>query len=148
MKKIILLSFVFYMMFAWNQTLAQEVGLRFGDVLGNNVAIDGIFALGKYSRVHADVAFSNKGVGVEALWDFIYKPLGEEALYWYVGVGPSLLIGEPLIIGVSGEIGLEYRFREFPFVLGLDWRPRVDILETTALKAGDFGLNIRYAFGR
>jgi hypothetical protein len=33
------------MILTWNQIKAQELGLRFGDVLGNNVAIDGVLLL-------------------------------------------------------------------------------------------------------
>lgn len=148
MKKFILFPFVFSIMMVWNQAQAQEIGLRFGDVLGNNVAIDGVFALGQFSRVHGDIAFGNKGVGIEALWNFIYRPLGDEAFNWYVGVGPSLLVGgDPFILGASGEIGLEYKFKEVPLALGLDWRPRIDIIETTGFRASGFGLNIRYVLG-
>ncbi|HZX75187.1 MAG TPA: outer membrane insertion C- signal, partial [Cyclobacteriaceae bacterium] len=46
---------------------AQELGVRFGDVLGNDVAVDALFSAGKFSRIHADVSFGS-GVGVEALW--------------------------------------------------------------------------------
>lgn len=148
MKKLVLFSLMLFMMATWNETKAQEIGLRFGDVLGNNVAIDGIFGLGQFSRVHGNVAFGDRGVGIEALWNFVYRPLGGEAFYWYAGVGPSLLLGDPFILGASGEIGLEYKFNSVPLALGLDWRPRVDILETTAFRAGGFGLNIRYVFGK
>ena len=148
MKKVIFVFFVFTTMMFWSQVKAQELGLRFGDVLGNNVAIDGVFSLGEFSRVHGNLSFGNRGVGIEALWNFIYRPLGEEAFHWYAGVGPSLLIGDPFVLGVSGEIGLEYTFREVPISLSLDWRPRVDIVETTDFRAGGFGLNVRYVFGR
>jgi hypothetical protein len=148
MKKVIFVCLVFSTMMFWSQVKAQEIGLRFGDVLGNNVAIDGVFALGEFSRVHGDLSFGDRGVGIEALWNFIYRPLGEEAFHWYTGVGPSLLIGDPFVLGVSGEIGLEYTFREVPISLSLDWRPRIDIVETTDFNAGGFGLNIRYVFGR
>ena len=37
---------------------AQELGVRFGDVSGGSVAIDGIFATGEFSRIHADVSGS------------------------------------------------------------------------------------------
>ncbi|MFD2202216.1 outer membrane insertion C- signal [Shivajiella indica] len=148
MKKVILLFFVFSTMMLWNRTNAQELGLRFGDVLGNNVAIDGVFSLGEFSRVHGDVSFGDRGVGIEALWNFVYRPLGQEAFHWYAGVGPSLLLGDPFILGVSGEIGLEYTFREVPLSLSLDWRPRVNIVETTDFVPGPFGFNIRYVFGR
>ena len=148
MRKLILLSFVFSAMLFWNEAKAQELGLRFGDVLGNNVAIDGVFGLGEFSRVHGNLSFGDRGVGIEALWNFVYRPLGQEALHWYAGVGPSLLIGDPFVLGVSGELGLEYTFREVPISLSLDWRPRVDIVETTDFKAGGFGFNVRYVFGR
>jgi hypothetical protein len=147
MKKFLLVPFVFAAMLFWNTVSAQEVGLRFGDVLGNNVAIDGVFGLGQFSRIHADLSFGDRGVGIEALWNPLYRPLGDEALHWYLGVGPSLLLGDPFILGVSGEIGLEYKFNSVPIVLGLDWRPRVDIVEVTDFNAGGFGFNIRYAFG-
>ena len=149
MKKFILFPFVFSIMMVWNQAQAQEIGLRFGDVLGNNVAIDGIFSLGQFSRVHGNIAFGDRGVGIEALWNFIYRPLGGEAFHWYAGVGPSVLLGgDPFILGGSGEIGLEYRFNTIPLALGLDWRPRIDIVETTAFRASGFGLNVRYVFGK
>ena len=57
---------------------AQEVGIRFGDVTGNNdVAVDAVFSTGQFSRIHADVSFGD-GVGVEALWDALCKVKG-----WY-----------------------------------------------------------------
>jgi hypothetical protein len=125
---------------------AQEVGIRFGDAWGGHYAVDAVFGLGQFSRIHADVSFGNDGVGVEALWDLLYKPL-EKNLYWYVGVGPSAYLGDPFALAVSGEIGLEYRF-DFPMVIGADWRPSFIIIEETDFEAGWFGLNIRYVFGK
>jgi hypothetical protein len=46
---------------------AQEIGVRFGDVVGNTVAIDAIFGTG-LGRTHADLSFGELGVGLEALW--------------------------------------------------------------------------------
>ena len=125
---------------------AQELGIRFGDAWGGHYAVDAVFGLGQFSRVHADVSFGNNGVGVEALWDLLYKPL-EKNLYWYVGVGPSAYLGDPFALAVSGEIGLEYRF-DFPMVIGADWRPSFIVIEKTDFEAGWFGLNIRYVFGK
>jgi hypothetical protein len=128
--------------------IAQEVGLRFGGSNGlGGVAVDGVFSIGKFSRVHADVAFWDGYMGVDALWDFIYRPLGEEAFNWYVGVGPSTLIGDQFWLGASGEVGLEYRFSQVPIALGLDWRPTFWIIDDTRFGADSFGLNIRWVFG-
>lgn len=126
---------------------AQELGIRFGDAMANksSVAIDGVFGLGKFSRLHADVSFGN-GVGVEVLWDFLYRPIPNSPINWYVGVGPSLFLGSPFALGASGEIGLEYRFNEIPLVIGLDYRPTFVLVETTAF-VNSFGFNVRYVFG-
>lgn len=123
---------------------AQELGIRFGQVSGeNNVAVDGIFQAGP-GRIHANVSFGD-GVGLDALWDFIYKPLGEENFNWYVGVGPSVYFGDDFFLGASGEIGLEYSF-DAPITIGLDYRPTFWIVEDTSFEWGGFGLNIRYRF--
>ena len=125
---------------------AQEIGVRFGSFTGNGgVAVDGIFSTGEFSRIHGDVSFG-KGIGVDLLWDFIYRPLGSEAFNWYLGVGPSTYIGNDFWLGVSGEIGLEYRFNA-PIALGLDWRPTFWVVKNTEFGAGSFGINVRYVFG-
>jgi len=128
---------------------SQEVGIRFGDVLGNDVALDAIFKTGKFNRLHADVSFGNRGVGVDVLWDFLYRPFSieGEGFNWYVGAGPSLSIDDPFLLGVSGEVGIEYQFK-FPLALAIDWRPTFWIIENTEFHAGGFGVMARYVFGK
>jgi hypothetical protein len=123
---------------------AQEVGVRWGDVTGGDVAVDAVFSLGKFSRVHGDISFGN-GVGVDLLWNFIYRPLGGEALNWYAGVGPYAVFDDPFTLGIVGELGLEYRFN-FPISVSADWRPSFRIIDNTDFHAGGFGLNVRYIF--
>jgi hypothetical protein len=125
---------------------AQELGLRFGDVSGGNVAIDGVFSMAQFSRIHADVSFGDGGVGVDALWDFLYRPLGDEAFHYYAGVGPYAFLGDPFQLGVVAELGLEYRFKGAPIVIGGDWRPLFRLVDETDVSWGGFGFNIRYAF--
>jgi hypothetical protein len=145
MKKILLILVIGFL--GMNYAGAQELGLRFGDVSGGNVAIDGIFGTSQFSRIHADVSFG-EGVGIDVLWDFVNKPLGGEAFTWYAGVGPYVVIDDPFWLGVAGEIGLEYHFNGVPIAIGLDWRPSVSIIEETDFHAGGFGLNVRYVFGK
>ena len=125
---------------------AQEIGIRFGEVARNNVAVDGIIPT-QGSRIHANISFGDDGVGLDALWDFVYASLGEEALMWYAGFGPSASIGgDDFYLGASGEIGLEYRFGSIPIVIGADYRPTFWIVEETDWEWGGFGLNIRWDF--
>ena len=125
---------------------AQEIGIRAGDVVGGSVAIDALFSAGKFSKIHAGVSFGN-GVGIEALWDIIYRPLGGEALNWYVGFGPSLRLDDDFLFGASGEIGLAYNFRNIPLSISTDYRPTLEIVENTGFNWGGWGFNLRYVFG-
>lgn len=137
---------------------AQELGVRFGDVSAGNVAIDGIFSTGEFNRLHADLSFGD-GVAADLLWDFLYRPLADEAFNWYMGVGPYLsIIDHDYVVagdhksetdfnlGAAFEIGLEYRFVDIPLVLGLDYRPALEIIDNTDLHWGGFGFNVRYVF--
>ena len=142
MKKLILVLFITAML--TGLATAQEVGVRFGDIVGNNVAVDGVFDF-KGKRIHADVSFGD-GVGIEALYDFIVKPLEGEAFYYYVGAGAFTWLGDPFRLGVLGELGLEYRFNGVPIALGLDWRPSFQIIDDTKFHFDRFGLNVRWVF--
>ncbi len=137
---------LFLGLFATLQSQAQEVGIRFGSVNGNNVAVDGVFALGEFSRIHADVSFGNGGVGIDALWNPLYDNISTSDFKWYAGFGPSLFLADNFKFGVAGEVGVEYPFAEVPITLGLDWRPYFIIVEETSFDAGGFGLNIRWRF--
>ena len=126
---------------------AQEIGVRFGGTNGaGGAAIDAVFSAGQFSRIHADLGFYRGGLGIDALWDFIYKPLNGEAFNWYLGVGPSTYLGDSFWLGISGEIGLEYRFSSVPIAIGADWRPTLWVVEETRFGADSFGLNVRFVF--
>jgi hypothetical protein len=125
---------------------AQELGVRFGDVTGGNVALDAIFSTSKFSRIHGDVSFGSGSIGLDALYDFTYRKLGNDGFYWYLGAGPSAWLSTPLYLGISGELGAEYRFNDAPISLSLDWRPTMWIIDTTTLNTNSFGFNVRYIF--
>lgn len=135
---------MFFVLAASLQSNAQEVGIRFGNMIGNNVALDGVFALGQFSRIHADLSFGGNGVGIDALWNPIYQPISTSDFNYYIGFGPSLYLGSVFGLGVAGEIGAEYAFEEVPITVGLDWRPNFYLIEYTNFYANQFGLNIRY----
>lgn len=140
-----LLLFISFVSLISLSSSAQELGIRFGNVTGGNVGIDAVFSAGEFSRIHADVSFGD-GLGVDVLWDFVYRPLGGEAFNWYAGVGPSLFLSDPFALGVVGELGLEYKFKSLPITLGVDWRPGLRIVENTDFYADVFGFNVRYRF--
>ena len=141
-KLLVLISFVLSGYVGYS----QEFGVRFGEVLGNNVALDMVFRGGDFNRIHADLSFGND-VGLEVLWDLVYRPLGGEAFYWYLGVGPSMLFSDDFLFGISAEAGLEYRFAKLPIAIGADWRPTWFISGDSDFETGGFGVNARFVFG-
>ena len=124
---------------------AQEIGVRFGEVTGGNVALDAVFSTSKFSRIHADVSFGD-GVGIDVLWDLLYRPLGGEAFNWYLGFGPYAFLGSPFKLGIAAEAGLEYHFNGVPIAIGADWRPRLRLIDNTDFIWGGFGFNVRFVF--
>ncbi len=142
MKKLLFIS---SLMFCSYFGFSQELGVRFGDVLGNTLALDGVFGSGEFNRIHADLSFGSN-VGFEILWDFVYRPFGAEAFYYYIGIGPSMLFSDPLLFGISGEAGLEYHFRSIPVAVGADWRPTYFVTKPSNFEPGSFGFNARFVF--
>lgn len=142
-KLLVILSAVFMLSLTAN---AQEIGLRGGLMSGNFGAIDVVFGW-EGSRIHADLSFG-QGIGVDAFFDFLYGDLGDSPINYYIGLGAGVNIGDPLALGVGAEFGLEYRFKEVPFVLGADYRPYFRIINTDGTGVGfdNFGVNIRYVF--
>lgn len=145
MKNVLII--LFFVIGFSHVSFGQEIGVRFGNTVGGDVAIDGVFAF-KKSRIHADVSFGKDGVGVVGVYDFIVSPLGDEAFNWYLGVGASTLLGDQFELGIPGEIGLEYRFNNVPIALGIDWRPTFILIENTDFKINRFGLNVRFVLAK
>ena len=144
MRKGILFSLIFAsLFFGAITTHAQELGLRFGHLNGNNVALDGIFSTGKFSRVHGNLSFGQNGLGLDALWNPIYDDIPDTDFKWYAGFGPSIYLSDNFRLGAAGEVGVEYAFAEVPITLGLDFRPYLFLVEVTEFRAG-FGFNARW----
>src|SRR5688572_15347442 len=141
-KLLVLVSFVLCSKFAYS----QEIGVRWGEVLGNDVALDMMLRSGDGHRLHADLSFGND-FGLELLWDVLYRPLGSSSLYWYVGIGPSMLFSDDFLFGLSAEVGLEYRFKKLPIAIGADWRPTLFFDDESDFETGGFGINARFVFG-
>jgi hypothetical protein len=142
MKKIILVTLFAFTISSFAG--AQEVGVRFGNVVGNYAALDLAWGI-KNGRIHADISFGD-GVGAEALYDFLFGRLGNDNLFYYVGAGAFTWIGNDFSLGLSAEGGLEYRFQSVPLALGIDWRPAFQVIDVTDFYADRFGLNLRFVF--
>ena len=141
MQKIVLVCLMF---FAYHLS-AQEIGVRFGDMYGNNIALDATIPI-KDKRIHATVSFGDN-VGVDAIYDFAVASMFRSPdLRYYAGVGLTTLFASEFKLGVMGELGIEYGFPRTPLTVGLDYRPAIMIIEKMDFIYGNFGLNVRYRF--
>ena len=143
MKKVLIIAVL--VMFGLQLSHSQEIGVRFGNVVGNWAALDLAWEF-KTGRMHADISFGSNSVGIAALYDFLFGQLGDDNLYYYVGAGAFVGIGDPFSLGIPAEAGLEYRFQSAPLALGLDWRPTFEIIENTDVYFDRFGLNLSFVF--
>lgn len=127
-----------------NFIFSQEIGIRMGNFDNSKVAIDGIVNFSDATRLHGDVTIGN-GIGAHLLYDFKVATIDKKNYFqYYLGTGIGTFIGEPFVIGVNGEAGIEVVFKDIPVTLGVDWRPQLNILAKTTLVTDQIGLNLRY----
>jgi len=65
-------------------------------------------------------------------------------LKWYAGIGPSILLGSGGGSGIAVRplVGMDYKFKDVPLSLALDWRPYIG--DGDGFLPGRFGLGFRY----
>lgn len=138
------------------QSYQTALGVRLGDPSGITLqhyvspgsAVEGILGLGSHW-------FTLTG-----LYEY-HHPFAETAgLGWYIGFGGHIggftntydYNGHPydngFIFGVDGILGLDYTFATAPINLSLDWKPIINLTPYSGFYAGEFGLSVRYTFGR
>lgn len=158
MKKLFFIAVVMILLtaFSTDEVNAQNLDNRFelGLRLNSNdnpfdVAVDGVYALKSGRRLHGNIGFGDRGLGLDLLHDWVFTFDGNERFAFYAGLGGSLYFldnaGDDIFLGITGEVGFEYRF-EIPLTLGLDYRPAVFIIPDTDTANNGLGLNIRYRF--
>ena len=142
MQKIVLFCCLIFFSY---QMSAQEIGIRFGDMTGNNIGIDATIPI-KDKRIHATVSFGSN-VGLDLIYDFAVASIFRSPdLRYYAGIGLTTLFASEFKLGVMGEVGIEYGFPRTPISVGLDYRPAIIVIEKMDFIYGNFGLNVRYRF--
>jgi len=88
-----------------------------------------------------------------------YMPIeGAENLNWYVGYGGHLGLWSDewkrnnpnhtagIALGVDGILGLDYKIKNAPLDLSVDWQPSFNLVGSSYFESGWAGLGIRYTF--
>lgn len=127
---------------------ALELGIRLNidDSSPFDAAFDAVYNVSNANRFHANLGIGDGGLGADLIYDWVFTFNGDGRLILYPGVGASLyFLSDDVVLGVTGELGLEYRF-DIPLSLGIDYRPTFTILPDTDLGTNSVGLNLRWRF--
>lgn len=84
----------------------------------------------------------------------IHNPINNaDGLRWYYGFGGSLgssrykpTNDSELLLGVDGVLGLDYKFKDAPINLALDWKPTFYFTPETDFYGEGLGLSFRFTF--
>lgn len=163
--RIIIIQFVIclagygaYSQNSYNTAAGLRVNAGYGVTVKHNLnetaSIEGIL----YSRW--------RGINITGLYQMNYPVFSEPGFRFYMGAGAHIGIWDEsrnpwfdhhhhtgahdhdnhVVIGIDGQIGLEYTFDEIPLNLSLDWKPAINLIGHTNFWGDDFGLSVRYAF--
>jgi hypothetical protein len=134
------------------QSYNNAIGGRFGSANGVSFKT----ALNKGAMLELIGNFrSNHGAtyaNLTGLYE-VYKPIsGAQGLNWYYGAGAT--IGSYKVKGYDGDVylsangvlGLDYKFKDAPINLSIDWVPALQLTPDTGFWGGDIGLGVRFAF--
>ncbi len=152
-KSLIVLSFLVFMTlgdaFAQRRNSSEystAIGVRFypGAITFKQNFLHG-------NKIEAIAYFWNgKGTRITGLYEHYYDIEGLNGLQWYVGTGIHFTMynaGEfngNSYFGVDGVLGLDYKIKNTPLNLSLDWQPSFDFGGDTGFNGGFGGLGVRY----
>lgn len=138
------------------QSYKNAIGGRFGNA--NGVSFKTGLSKGAMLELIGNVRGNDNFsyVNLTALYQ-IYNPIGGvSGLNWFYGGGAS--IGSVkykkfkndddsnVFLGLNGVLGLDYKFKEAPINLSLDWIPTFQLTPNSGFYGGDIGLGVRYTF--
>jgi hypothetical protein len=95
--------------------------------------------------------FWNRGIRITGLYEIHGDFSGADGLKWYIGPGAHIgfyntKYGDGNFIGVDGVLGLDYKFRNAPINISLDWQPSFEFGDGRGFAGSWGGLGIRYTF--
>ncbi len=84
---------------------------------------------------------------LNAFYQYHFKLGTSENLQAYLGAGPTIGIASNPLVIARGQAGVEYRIKEKPWTMGIDWRPYYIITnddDGNIFTRNLFGLSFRY----
>ena len=160
MKKNLKTFLFVLLLFAGNSAFAQSMGSTYKTALGVKF-YPGAITLKHFTASDRALEgigyFWENGFRFTGLYEIHGNIKGAQGLKWYVG--PGFHIGGwndkwrnrypdrgEIAIGIDGVLGLDYKFKDAPINMSLDWQPSFNIIGYTYFEGGWGGFAIRYTF--
>ena len=107
-------------------------------------------------NLEGQVTIWHKGFRAAGLYEFNFFTFDKlPELSWFVGPGAHLgfwksefkdTYGSQIDLGVDGIIGLDYKFKDAPINVSVDWQPAVTLIGSAGFTPAFGGFAIRYTF--
>jgi hypothetical protein len=159
MKKITILFTVFIMCAYFSQ--AQSMGSSYQTALGVK-AYPGAISIKHFTKKNVALEglgyFHEDGVRITGLYEIHGDFTGAEGLKWYVGPGAHIGFwsdkwknnyptrNNGIAIGIDGVLGLDYKIKNAPINLSIDWQPSFNLIGYSYFEGGWGGFAVRFTF--
>lgn len=103
-----------------------------------------------------------RGINITGIYSVNYPVFDEPGFNFFIGGGGHIGFWDRdrspwwdedkkygdtrMVLGIDGQIGLDYTFKEIPLNLAIDWKPAFNIIGITNFWVGDAALSVRYTF--
>jgi hypothetical protein len=129
------------------QPYMHAAGIRAG--YSSGISYKG-FRLHRMSAFEVDFLYNRHGFNLGALYEYHLEPFKKNTRT-FVYLGGGAFGGDwddEFSLGLSAVAGLEYTVRNLPLNFSIDWKPMLNLYAVFEPDLLDFGLSIRYRFGR
>jgi len=143
---VMMISMVSFQLKLSAQHYSHAVGIRAG--YSSGISYKG-FRLHRMSAIEAAFLYNRNGLNITALYEYHLEPFHSKRAFIYLGGGPfGGKWDNEFSLGVAAVAGFEYTIRDLPLNFSLDWKPMFSLYSQLEQDLLDFGLSIRYRFGR
>ncbi|MEX0982752.1 MAG: hypothetical protein WD577_14060 [Bacteroidales bacterium] len=136
----ILLIFFITTGFLTAQPYEHAVGIKAGYSSG---VVYKLF-LDKNGVLDGQALYNSHGFQFTALYAYQFTPYAKKRLFYFAGVGPhGGNWDEEFALGVALNLGAEFVFRKAPLVMGLEWKPMVNLYKVSGYAIPDIGIAVK-----
>ena len=137
---------------------AQSMGRSYKTALGVKVWGDGGgISLKSFvapnNAVEVIAYFYDRGTRLTGLYEIHGNISDAPGLKWYIGPGAHLgfynykgYVGDKVVAGLDGVLGLDYKINKAPINISLDWQPSFEFADGRGFQGSWGGLGVRYTF--